>query len=211
MGKRNLPSLGAARRAYDKRKVRELKDTGASRSCGTCSACCTAKGVRELEKKAGVACTHVVEGSKACSIYDERPASCREYSCLWKLGAFDGFDRPDRLGVVMEMGPGLGPVHDTGVFVAREAFPGGFQAADLFLYKLSQKCVVILVNENRTRRVIGPPHLLAAFQQKIASLETAVARRFLPVVSGYVEEEDFNQALDRKFALLEEEANADRG
>jgi hypothetical protein len=161
--------------------------------------------VRELEKKSGVACEHLVEGSKGCSIYEDRPFSCREYSCLWKLGAFDGFDRPDRLGVVMEMGSGLGPVHDTGVFIAREAFAGGFQAADLFLYKLSQKCIIILVGESRTRRVIGPTHLLEAFRQKIASLETAVARRFLPVVSGYVDEEDFNRALDRRLASLEGE------
>src|SRR5262249_673280 len=48
-------------------------------------------------------CQHCVI-SKGCSIYEERPTSCREFECVWlqdEKGIFADEMRPDRCKVVM--------------------------------------------------------------------------------------------------------------
>jgi hypothetical protein len=54
------------------------------RACGTCTLCCKVMGIVELEKPKGSWCDHAVPG-QGCSIYAERPHSCRVFSCLWLL------------------------------------------------------------------------------------------------------------------------------
>lgn len=66
--------------------------------CGTCTYCCHVMKVKELNKPANTACTHCVEGS-GCTIYNDRPASCRQYECLWFRS--QQFDKP--------LSPGLRP------------------------------------------------------------------------------------------------------
>jgi hypothetical protein len=63
----------------------------------------------ELAKPADVWCAHCEIG-RACSIYVERPPSCRDFSCQWliDLSIPEGM-RPDRSKVVLlgeEVGPG---------------------------------------------------------------------------------------------------------
>jgi len=53
------------------------------RSCGKCSLCCRLLGIDALGKAAGEWCRHCVVG-RGCSIYPERPDSCREFECLYK-------------------------------------------------------------------------------------------------------------------------------
>lgn len=73
--------------------------------CGSCTYCCTVMKVKELNKGANTPCTHCIEGS-GCTIYNERPESCRIYECLWfRSQSFDkplppGI-RPDRCNVVI--------------------------------------------------------------------------------------------------------------
>ena len=54
----------------------------AGRECGTCTLCCKVAGVEELSKPIGVWCPHCVKG-KRCTIYDQRPPSCRLFHCQW--------------------------------------------------------------------------------------------------------------------------------
>jgi len=54
------------------------------RTCGTCMLCCKVMRVDELNKAAGVLCTHAVTGS-GCTIRDQRPRSCRRFFCGWRL------------------------------------------------------------------------------------------------------------------------------
>lgn len=68
------------------------------RSCGPCTLCCTLMGVDELDKPAAQKCAH--DCGKGCRIYDDRPTSCREFSCLWLLGSFPSYARPDKVGFV---------------------------------------------------------------------------------------------------------------
>lgn len=76
------------------------------RPCGECNACCTTIEVRELDKPAWTRCMHVKaspEGS--CGIWGapKHPAECRAWYCLWRKGFGGPEDRPDKLGVVLQV------------------------------------------------------------------------------------------------------------
>jgi hypothetical protein len=49
-------------------------------------------------KEAGERCKHLC--SRGCRIYATRPASCRDFNCLWKQGALPEAWKPNRIGVV---------------------------------------------------------------------------------------------------------------
>ena len=75
------------------------------RSCGDCTVCCTAMAIDkpDIQKEAGVTCRHCKAG---CSIYQTRPALCRDYHCGWRqLPILDDGWRPDRSGVFLEFEP----------------------------------------------------------------------------------------------------------
>lgn len=68
--------------------------------CGDCTLCCTLCPIEELNKAAGVACDHCTIG---CSIYDDRPDACAEFSCAYhQMKSANVAMRPDKLGVVFE-------------------------------------------------------------------------------------------------------------
>ena len=75
--------------------------------CGSCTACCRVFSIAEMpEKKAGDWCQHCAVG-KGCKIYEKRPPTCVEFSCLWLLSQDRGPReklpeslRPDRCKVV---------------------------------------------------------------------------------------------------------------
>lgn len=71
-----------------------------ARRCGTCTECCDAANVPEINKAAGVRCPHLIVG-KGCGIYETRPASCAAFRCLWLDGAGSKAHRPDKLGVFL--------------------------------------------------------------------------------------------------------------
>ncbi len=166
--------MTSANKKLGKKAARVARENMLSRSCGTCDACCTAKGVKELGKPDGVKCVHLVEGVKGCSIYASRPKACADWSCMWRLGGFEGFDRPDRLGVVVDVTEEDFDIYPDGrALVAREACPMGFDKAHGFLMAQAKKTVVILIHPVRTRRVIGPPEQVERVQ--------AAMSRFLAV------------------------------
>ena len=69
------------------------------RSCGGCTACCTAVGVTSLEKPFWATCRHQGEGH--CRIYADRPTECREYRCGWLSGLLPEDMRPDQSGFLL--------------------------------------------------------------------------------------------------------------
>ena len=77
------------------------------RSCGECTACCTALGVKELNKPAGDSCEkgiqigHVQSTTNTivgCSTYKSRPKSCRAFECAWLQGLVP-MNPPDQIKV----------------------------------------------------------------------------------------------------------------
>lgn len=83
-------------------KVCDL-DLVPGRNCGGCTACCSVMAIDkpEIQKEAGVLCRHCENG---CTIYDTRPALCRDYQCGWRqLSILDESWRPDLSGVFTEI------------------------------------------------------------------------------------------------------------
>jgi hypothetical protein len=72
--------------------------------CGTCNLCCKLLEIPVLEKPAEEWCTHC-DRSRGCTIYEARPAPCRDFVCLW-LGSqttpkpLPAALRPDRAGIL---------------------------------------------------------------------------------------------------------------
>lgn len=74
----------------------------ATRSCGTCVACCVTPRIAtaEISKDANTVCTHCT--GSGCAIYETRPQVCRDYLCLWrKTAEMDDSWRPDKSGVIL--------------------------------------------------------------------------------------------------------------
>lgn len=69
--------------------------------CGGCIECCTALPIVELNKPIRVRCNHVC--GNGCTVYADRPQSCRIYMCMWLQMPEVGPElRPDRCGVIFE-------------------------------------------------------------------------------------------------------------
>lgn len=79
-----------------------------SRQCGSCHACCVHVPMPDMGKPVGTPCQYL-KGRHACSagscsIYDQRPAECATYQCAWLEGFFPTGMRPDKSGLLFELG-----------------------------------------------------------------------------------------------------------
>ena len=77
------------------------------RKCGSCTLCCSLLPVAELGKPRSVRCQHLRHG-KGCSIYADRPMSCRFFNCRWLMQPEllpGGWLRPDHSRVVFDPSP----------------------------------------------------------------------------------------------------------
>ena len=71
------------------------------RSCDTCTVCCKAFAIPEVDKGPGQWCRHVVQ-ARGCGIHEARPQTCRLFFCHWmRNGALGPEWRPDRAKFVM--------------------------------------------------------------------------------------------------------------
>ncbi len=74
------------------------------RNCGDCSLCCKLIRVEAFAKPAGTWCTHCAPGSGRCTIYDSRPAECRDFYCAWMVSPGLGDDwRPNKCRMVLRL------------------------------------------------------------------------------------------------------------
>lgn len=81
-----------------------------ARPCGSCSVCCSALGIDELQKKAGPPCVHLRKpqfgDQHRCTIYDRRPIACSRFYCAWAFGLGPTNNgRPDRSGLMIVIYP----------------------------------------------------------------------------------------------------------
>jgi uncharacterized protein len=75
--------------------------TVSARACGSCTLCCRLPDIDHFDKPADEWCRHCVAG-KGCSIYQDRPAVCREFLCLWMTdGGLGGEWEPSRSHVMI--------------------------------------------------------------------------------------------------------------
>jgi hypothetical protein len=72
-----------------------------TKQCGDCTLCCKLLIVSELEKPKGQWCRHV-DMSKGCTIYSERPQSCRTFRCVWLMDPnLDEAWKPNRCNMIL--------------------------------------------------------------------------------------------------------------
>ena len=74
------------------------------RQCGECTACCFTFANQELEKPQSCWCPKVVKKG-GCSIYSTRPRECQWFFCDWLQGNYEERDRPDKIGIVLDLEP----------------------------------------------------------------------------------------------------------
>jgi hypothetical protein len=75
------------------------------RECGTCTACCRFMPIADekLTKPTNVLCPHCEEG-RGCKVYDQRPVTCAEWTCGWKVMRQIPNDwRPNESGLVFRV------------------------------------------------------------------------------------------------------------
>lgn len=53
------------------------------RDCGSCSLCCILPDIAEFDKPPNQPCRHCLAGG-GCDAYVVRPATCRDFFCLWR-------------------------------------------------------------------------------------------------------------------------------
>jgi len=76
------------------------------KTCGSCTMCCKLMGIAELKKPAWTQCVHVAAGV-GCSIYPDRPRSCRQFICGWLLDPGMGPElKPDKCHVIFHQQSG---------------------------------------------------------------------------------------------------------
>jgi hypothetical protein len=74
------------------------------RTCGSCSLCCKLFGITELDKPENQWCPHCEPGKRRCTIYPDRPHSCRIFSCIWLVNErFDDRWYPHKCKIVVTM------------------------------------------------------------------------------------------------------------
>jgi len=74
------------------------------RGCGDCSLCCKLIRVDAFAKAPGTWCSHCAPGSGGCTIYDSRPAECRDFYCAWLQSPSLGEEwRPSRCKLVLRV------------------------------------------------------------------------------------------------------------
>ena len=85
--------------------------TDSQRQCGDCSLCCKVLGIPELEKPKDSWCPNFAPGI-GCSIYKNRPPSCRDFNCRWLTDTTMGPEwKPSLCKMVINSRPGLFVVH----------------------------------------------------------------------------------------------------
>jgi hypothetical protein len=66
------------------------------RKCGNCSACCGfLLEIGELASEERPGCRYLKKAGK-CGVYEQRPATCSGFVCMWLAGFFSNEARPDK-------------------------------------------------------------------------------------------------------------------
>tara|TARA_B100001094_G_scaffold300432_1_gene325861 strand:- start:597 stop:1202 length:606 start_codon:yes stop_codon:yes gene_type:complete len=143
-------------------KFKKSKKIKKQRECGECKVCCVTHGVPELGKSAFAFCENLAanavvttEQRGGCSMYGERPESCRKYECVWLQGWADDGCRPDKLGAVVEVQETLlGQVFVVKVVDALTLLSPDLSAT---VNHLAEDCVVwVQTPSPRTRMIVCP-------------------------------------------------------
>ena len=146
--------------------------------CGACSLCCKLLPIRELNKPAGQWCIHAVPGS-GCNIHHDRPPSCRQFFCSWRLDPNLGPEwKPDvarfvlsadpaRQALVLSADPGMPFAWKREPYYERlRQFAGRLFAENKrLLVDLRDKITVILPDRDVPIGLVGPGEEIAVWRE----------------------------------------------
>jgi len=146
-----------------------------ARVCGSCSLCCKLLPIPPLNKPAGKRCDYQRHG-KGCTIYADRPDSCRAWPCRWLVDkSTAGLPRPDRAHYVIDIKPDFITLREDGgeprkvpvlqVWVD-EAFPDAHRAPELRAWIVKQAerfpgAALVRTAGNTRALVLFPPSMAA--------------------------------------------------
>lgn len=134
-----------------------------NRKCGSCRACCIGLEIHfdnEI-KPLDSPCSQLCE--RGCSIYNERPAVCRDFKCMWiqdsnaKVFRYDA--RPDLIGVMF-----YGANTQFGFTVhAKEMESGAILKNEIqdLIKKFAQKFAVITIPMEGDRMILSDEPIIA--------------------------------------------------
>jgi hypothetical protein len=139
--------------------------------CNGCVACCTIIGVRALNKRQFVPCPHQLyqigesrpDLAGGCGIHETKPEECSRYKCLWRAGCMLPLpqNRPDRLGVIIDLAPADLIEHIGRPFVqVHECWPDARRDPRVryVLAALAEKMPYVLIHYGKTGvNIVGPP------------------------------------------------------
>lgn len=83
----------------------ELPSGDTGRICGHCQMCCTLLPVYDMHRRPkmwNVKCSYQRKGNKGCTIYPDRPPSCKAWSCAWLTVPETDFPRPDQAHYIVD-------------------------------------------------------------------------------------------------------------
>jgi hypothetical protein len=125
-----------------------MQQRPSNRSCGPCTACCKPFAVPEVGKSDSDWCSHCTL-TKGCEIYEIRPFACSEYSCVWLAGKGDETDRPDILGVMMDVEDGTISTKTFGYFHFHEIVRGKLHQPriDFLVKSILRQGFVVVIHE----------------------------------------------------------------
>jgi len=148
-------------------------DKGITRDCGTCVACCVWAEVKEINKPSMVPCQYLKEGAvegkncQNCTIYENKPAACKDYFCSWIVGYGEEEDQPNKCGVLIDP-----QITNYGLILfARDLWPGAtdMNMGQRAIRRISEEMnlVVIVTDENaKFKRIEGPKELVKKFKER---------------------------------------------
>lgn len=124
--------------------------------------CCKLLGIDEIpDKQDGHWCPHAAPGARpgACTIYEDRPQSCRDFRCAWLHGTLPDDWKPDRLKAVI-----VGNVADERLMQVYED-PHGPEVSKGKLVPWIRQCLnrglVVCVVRGERSRMLGDDKLIA--------------------------------------------------
>lgn len=143
------------------------------RSCGDCDVCCNILEVKELEKEGYTNCIHKMQVffNGGCSIYNERPMSCKEWSCCYILGLIpnDRKYKPNNLGLMFYPVSAKNNDLNMSMYMAQEVWPKAIEgkiAQELIsLFKIKMLTLIRHYNSNNFTYV-GPPDQVKEFEKR---------------------------------------------
>jgi len=134
------------------------------RKCGSCTACCTIIGVKELNKERWTKCVHE---AGCCEIYEDRPQSCRSFHCMWLSGYIEGDERrrPDNLGIIFVQSDN----DKLPIVACWECYSGAAEKNIFLLKQLATKVIVYILpfGEPQKWKVLGPARYRDAIQDML--------------------------------------------